>query len=242
MDTGFILNRRPFRDNSYLVDLFTRTSGRITCVARVAKKRGKIMSGTLEPFRQLRLDWIGRGEVQTLTMAEEQSRFHLSADILCKALYLNELLLKLIPKFAPAEETFVCYQQALYRLSEEVHALPALVLMECELHLLASLGYSLNVEGAHISNQLQYFYSPDAGICAAEPNAPNATNEHGYPGISADAVPISANLLIKLQESGTLDSLEQLELRHFLNQLIDVLLQGKRLKSRKLAFEYQDNF
>lgn len=227
MDTGFILNRRPYRDNSYLVDIFCKDSGRITCVARIAKKRGKIMKGTLEPFRQLRLNWIGRGEVQTLTLAEEKARFRLPTPVLCKALYLNELLLKLVPKYAPAEETFESYVQCLHILAGETPSL-----MDCEIRLLDSLGYCLRSYQGKINVQHQYSYSPEDGVLE---------NHQGSFGsasalTSHSGVPISANLLIKLVQSGTLDSLEQLELRSFLDRLIDQLLQGKQLKSRKLAF------
>ncbi|MEE9351736.1 MAG: DNA repair protein RecO [Thiotrichaceae bacterium] len=245
MDTGFILNRRPFRDNSLLVDLLTKESGRITCIARVAKKRGKIMAGTLEPFRLLRVDWIGRGQVQTLTMAEEQGRYRVPVAELCKALYLNELVLKLIPKHAPAEEIFLSYQYAIKQITEQSSDL-----MDCEMILLESLGYSFRyqsdlqldiatrrttLEAPHeatyknshnpfyepLQAQLKYHYSIDNGL--------SLDNE-------SQAVPISGNLLIKLNGRSTLNPLEQQELRTFLNRLIDLLLSGKKLNSRKLAF------
>ncbi len=225
MDTGFILNRRPFRDNSMLVDLLTKESGRITCIARVAKKRGKIMAGTLEPFRLLRVDWIGRGQVQTLTMAEEQGRYRVPVAELCKALYLNELVLKLIPKHAPAEEIFSSYQYAIKQITEQ-----SLDLMGCEMVLLESLGYSFRFQSdlqssMPLQEQLKYQYSINSGLTLN-----NSANS------SAEAVPISGNLLIKLNERSTLNAQEQQELRIFLNRIIDLLLSGKKLNSRKLAF------
>lgn len=235
MDTGFILNRRPFRDNSLLVDLFTKESGRITCIARVAKKRGKIMKGTLEPFRLLRVDWIGKGEVQTLTLAEEKGRYRVPVTDLCKALYLNELLLKLVPKHAPAEEVFHSYQQSIFNLANQ-----SAPITSCEIDILESLGYSfrytfVSSSGVDVQEVGQYRFSLDNGLELIEYN-PHQNPHFGFAGI-----PISGNLLIKLNESSTLsilNSAEQNELRRFLDQLINLLLAGRKLKSRKLAFGY----
>ena len=236
MDSGYILNRRPFRDNSLIVDLFTKESGRITCVARVAKKRGKIMKGSLEPFRLLRLDWVGRGQMPTLTLVEERGRYRIQSAALCKALYLNELILKLVPQYAPAEDVFAGYQMALRLLSTGVStgvttsmpvAVDEMTLAECEIILLTALGYSFEStvdhrSGSHIEVHLSYLYSPLYGIRLFAPHL--------------EGVPISGGLLIKLQQHSRLQPDEQQQLRLFLNRFIDVLLEGKKLNSRKLVF------
>ena len=90
---GYVLNRRPFRDTSLLLDIFTEDYGRICCVARPAKKRGKIVKGNTEPFRYLHLQWIGKGDVQTLVEADERGRHEIPPSELMMGLYLNELLL-----------------------------------------------------------------------------------------------------------------------------------------------------
>jgi hypothetical protein len=72
-----------------------------------------------------------------------------------------------------------------------------------------------------LQTQLKYQYSIDNGLSL----------DNSY-----QAVPISGKLLIKLNERSTLNALEQQELRIFLNCLIDLLLSGKKLNSRKLAF------
>ncbi len=234
MDSAFILNRRPFRDNSLLVDLLTQESGRITCVARVAKKRGKIMAGTLEPFRLLGINWIGRGDVQTLTLAEEQGRYRISVSELCKALYLNELILKLLPKHAPAHTLFKAYQWAIQQLTLDSQS--TLQLMQCELAILEALGYSFRYStehqtGAVLQSHYDYRYHPDSGL-SVDSNMMSA-NQSQSAGVA-----ISGKLLIKLNERSTLNENEQYELRHFLNRFIDILLAGKKLNSRKLAFGY----
>ena len=239
MDSAFILNRRPFRDNSLLVDLLTQESGRITCVARVAKKRGKIMAGTLEPFRLLGINWIGRGDVQTLTLVEEQGRYRISVSKLCKALYLNEMILKLLPKHAPAHTVFKAYQWAIHQLTLDSQS--TLQLMQCELAILEALGYSFRYSTEHqtgsvLLSHYGYRYHPDSGLSVDSNTMSANQSQHQSQTVG---VAISGRLLIKLNERSTLNTLnesEQYELRYFLNQFVDVLLAGKKLNSRKLAF------
>lgn len=232
MDSAYILNRRPFRDNRFIVDLLTQESGRITCVARVAKKRGKIMKGALEPFRRLGVAWVGKGQMPTLMVAEEQRRYLIQPKDLCKALYFNELILKLIPLFAPANDVFAAYQVSLHRLTAVVDER---TLMQCEFGLLDVLGYSFGDDLQHqlgkpIEAKCYYRYSANSGLQLYEKYQ--------------QGVPISGALLIKWQQSeqGQVDQHEYFaeneydQLRQFLNCFIDTLLVGKPLKSRKLVF------
>jgi len=226
MDSAYILNRRPFRDNRFIVDLLTQQSGRITCIARVAKKRGKIMKGALEPFRRLGVAWVGKGQMSTLTMLEEQRRYLIQPQDLCKGLYLNELILKLTPLFAPVEDVFAAYQVALHYLTL---VNDEMTLMRCEISLLEALGYSLEHEMDHqlrepIDAALYYHYSVHSGLRVYERSS------------MQDGVPISGALLIKWRqrEYFTMNDCEQL--RQFLNHFITLLLEGKQLKSRKLVF------
>lgn len=225
MDSAYILNRRPFRDNRFIVDLLTQESGRITCVARVAKKRGKIMQGTLEPFRRLAVDWIGKGEMSTLTMAEEQRRYAIQPQDLCKGLYFNELILKLVPLFAPAKDVFIAYQAGLNILTTTVDNMP---LIQCESGLLATLGHRFDVDsikqqlGQSVEASRYYRYSVTSGLRVYEKHQ--------------EGMPISGGLLLKWQQQKPFIQHEYDQLRQFLNGLFDDLLDGKRLKSRKLVF------
>ena len=230
MDSAYILNRRPFRDNRFIVDLLTQESGRMTCVARVAKKRGKIMKGTLEPFRRLGVAWTGKAQMPTLTVAEEQRRYLIQSQDLCKALYFNELILKLIPLFAPANDVFTAYQVGLHRLAAIVDER---TLMQCEFALLDVLGYSFGDElehqlGKSVEANRYYRYSANSGLQSYEQYQ--------------EGVPISGALLIKWQQSEQgeqheyFSENEYYQLRQFLNRFIDTLLVGKPLKSRKLVF------
>ncbi len=230
MDSAYILNRRPFRDNRFIVDLLTQESGRMTCIARVAKKRGKIMKGVLEPFRRLGVAWTGKGHMPTLTVVEEQRRYLIQPQDLCKALYFNELILKLIPLFAPANDVFTVYQVSLRRLTAIVDER---TLMQCEFGLLDVLGYSFGDDLEHqlgkpVEANGYYRYSANSGLQFYEKYQ--------------EGVPISGTLLmkwLKSEQGGQHEYFaenEYYQLRQFLNRFIDTLLVGKPLKSRKLMF------
>lgn len=232
MDSAYILNRHPFRDNRFIVDLLTQDAGRMTCMARVAKKRGKIMKGTLEPFRRLAVDWAGKGQMPTLIMAEEQRRYRIQSQDLCKGLYLNELILKLVPLFAPAQDVFVAYQAALSSLTALVDEM---TLMHCEVSLLETLGYSMehtvdHQHGNPIEADQYYRYSLQTGL------RPDQQYQEGKDNSGQEGVLILGILLIKWRQRERFTDTEYNQLRQFLNHFIDRLLEGKSLKSRKLVF------
>jgi DNA repair protein RecO (recombination protein O) len=77
LSAAFILRRNPYRDTSFLLDMFTRDAGKITCVAKFSKGKGTRTKGMLEPFRLLEVSWTGRGEVFTLFHADETCRYAL---------------------------------------------------------------------------------------------------------------------------------------------------------------------
>jgi len=141
---AYILNRRPFRDSSLLVDIFTEDYGKICCVARPAKKRGKVLKGHTEPFRYLNIQWIGKGDVQTLTEADERGRHNIPASELMLGIYINELLLLFTQPHVPQNDLFNAYKYTLHKIGDE--QINQQILMRFEIYLLQSLGYSLDID------------------------------------------------------------------------------------------------
>jgi DNA repair protein RecO (recombination protein O) len=219
---GYIINRKPFRDNSYLVDLFTQDFGRMSCIARVARHRGKITKGALEPFIQARLQWSGKGDLYNLVQLDEIGRHRLLPKDLFKGIYLNELLLKLLLPQQVDTELFFQYQQTLTHLPDD-----AMQMMQFELNLLESLGYHLLYDGI-INQQAIYAYVPDVGFVA--------TNQRH------NGVDISGDLLLALQnqalQNEKIPVYMKQELRNVLDKLFNCLLAGKKLNARRMI---QDN-
>ena len=226
LSPAFILRRNPVRDNSLLLDLFTREAGKITCVATFSKGQGLRSKGMLEPFRLLEASWVGKGEVFTLFHADEKRRFALKQHGLVRALYLNELLLRVLWPHQPQPELFDQYQLTLQRLLDLSDCL-AMPLFELEV--LANAGFVLNLyqddgSGQEIVPQMRYRFLPEQGLFAEE------AQDKG--------VPITGSLLIALRNPSTLNLEQQRELRQVLDHLLLMLLKGKPLNARRLLDEY----
>ncbi|HBH36525.1 MAG TPA: DNA repair protein RecO, partial [Gammaproteobacteria bacterium] len=97
MRAAFLLHRRPYRDTSLLLECLIAGEGRMPLIARGAAK-GRL-KGILQPFQPLMLKWRGRGEVMTLTHAEAAEKpVDLKKKLLYCGFYLNELLMRLLPR------------------------------------------------------------------------------------------------------------------------------------------------
>jgi DNA repair protein RecO (recombination protein O) len=89
---AYVLHVRAWRETSLLLDAFTRDFGRVGLVARgVRGARARLSRSALEPLQALRMDWSGRGELQTLTAVEPiGAPLSFRGDALLSAMYVND--------------------------------------------------------------------------------------------------------------------------------------------------------
>src|SRR5687767_6433063 len=93
-EQAFVLHTYPYRETSLLLETFTRPFGRVTMIARGARRPRSALRGTLLSFQPLSLAWFGKGEVRTLLRAEWQGgQALLQGEALLCGFYLNELLM-----------------------------------------------------------------------------------------------------------------------------------------------------
>lgn len=167
---AFILHARAWRETSMLVEAFTRDHGRVGLVARgVRSARSRFPRASLQPLQPLLLGWNARGELGTLTGAEQTgTRWTLSGEALLAGMYVNELVLRLSSRNDPHPVAFAAYTECLARLAEEPDM--AWTLRRFERDLLADLGYALmltrTAAGAPIEAEQSYAYVVDAGPIA----------------------------------------------------------------------------
>lgn len=164
---GFVLHSYPYRETSLIVEVFSRDHGRIGLVAKGARRPMSQLRGVLMAFQPLLIDWSGGGEMKTLVRAEWQGgQPLLGGQALLCAYYLNELLMRLLPREDPHPVLFRAYGDALRALAagegQEV------ILRRFELALLQELGYGLQLDsdadGAPVRPELRYAYIIERGV------------------------------------------------------------------------------
>ena len=144
LQPAYVLHRRPYRDTSLLLELFTRDHGRVGLVARGATRPSSRLRGLLEAFRPVLVSWTGRGDLGSLTGAESAGSLPLfKGNTLFSGLYLNELLMRLLTRHDPHPELFECYGMTLSVMGLAQHE-RALRLFEKRL--LEELGYGLMLD------------------------------------------------------------------------------------------------
>ncbi|MFT6989465.1 MAG: DNA repair protein RecO (recombination protein O) [Paraglaciecola sp.] len=141
--TGFVLHRRSYRETSYLTDLFTFELGKVSAVARGVRGNKGDKKSLLQSFQPLLLTISGKHELRNLNQLESTgSMLQLVGYQLFSAMYLNELLNRLLPKEVPHPELFLSYQQSLKWLANGGDIEPCL--REFELSLLDDMGYGID--------------------------------------------------------------------------------------------------
>lgn len=165
---AFILHARAWRETSLLIEAITRDHGRVGLVARgVRSARSRFPRAVLQPLTPLNLSWSGRGELSTLTAAEPVGALlQASGETLLCALYLNELVARLVPRNDPHAAIFDDYFATFGRLAGDDP--PAWTLRRFERDLLGHLGYGLALEGEADSGEplqhdIEYAYRFEHG-------------------------------------------------------------------------------
>ena len=138
-EAGYVLHTYPYKETSLIVEVFTRRLGRVALLARGARRPRSAMRGVLLSFHPLRLSFSASAELGNLVSAEWAGALQpLAGQGLMCGFYLNELLLRLLPRDDPHEALFDAYAAALRDLSADGHFPP--VLRTFEKRLLAELG------------------------------------------------------------------------------------------------------
>lgn len=171
VQSAYVLHSRSFRDTSVIVDFFTEEYGIISAVARGARTQRSKFRGLLQAFVPLQISWSGKYELKTLRDAEPCSvPFDFSGTALVSAMYINELLVRLLRKEDPHTTLFECYSNVLSQLQQIGSITTAL--RQFEKSLLAELGYGFDWSCcAHTGDKIQadawYVYVPEQGFMPA---------------------------------------------------------------------------
>ena len=223
LQDAMILHRRNYRETSLLLEALTYERGRLSLLAKGAKRGRASDAQRLQSFMLLRISWVGRGELPVLTAVEAAGEaIALSGTALYCGFYLNELLLRLLPPQDPCPEVFQLYLGTLARLAAAPQPEPTLRAFEVEL--LSKIGYGLCLDreggsGKPVDPAKTYAYLIDHGPVETGPGRTDGIRGSTLLGLSR----------------GSLDSPEALrESKCLLRRVIQHRLDGRALKSRDL--------
>jgi DNA repair protein RecO (recombination protein O) len=222
---GYVLHSYPFRETSLIVETFTRDQGRIALVARGARRPKSALRGVLLAFQPLHISWAGKSELRNLISAERHGTYlPLRGESLMCGFYLNELLLRLLPRDDPHEALFEAYRDALKALASDGEQ--AAVLRRFELCLLSGLGYAVMLDreansGAPIAAEERYVYVIERGPVAAA-----RTSERG--------VELAGQTLLDMQHGNFADFATQQQSKMLMRTLINHYLGNQVLYTRQL--------
>jgi len=224
---AFVLHTYPYRETSLLVDVFARGFGRVSMVARAARSPRSALRGVLLAFQPLALSWFGKGEVRTLARAEWLGGHpRLQGEALMCGFYVNELLVRLLPREDPHDALFAHYRDALARLGSGGDSPGAL--RSFERALLKELGYAMTLERESVSGRAidpakSYRYDPERGPIEAN-------------GADGDSV-VSGRTLLDMARDDYSDPQTQQQSKALMRMLIGHRLENQPLRSRQIFRE-----
>jgi DNA repair protein RecO (recombination protein O) len=227
--TAYVLHLHPYSETSLVVDVFTRDHGRVPLLARGARRPRSAMRGVLMSFQPLELGWFGGGEVKTLAKAEWMGGMPLlGGRCLLLGYYLNELLLKMLPREDAHVALFEAYAAALRALAAGSDDAPEL--RRFEKTLLKELGYGLTLDvdvetGRPVEAGVAYSYLIERGPVRRT---------------GADEAALSGKTLLDMVADDYSDPRTRLESRRLMRTLIAHHLGGKPLQSRRVFIELQE--
>lgn len=218
---AFLIHRRMYQGNSLLLDFFTKDFGKIRLIARGARNS----KTSLQMFQCLSISYKGKGELKSLSQWEiaDQPR-RLLGDDLILAIYINELILRLLPEGDEHVEIFESYWAFISNLNTLASNEKEYALRKFENQLLDDLGYgidfSCDIDGLAIDKDLQYDFIEYQGF--------TITNKGLFNGKMLLQLSNSDEVIANAKELSILKKMNRKRLKS--------LLGNKPLKSKELFF------
>ena len=215
---ALVIHVRAYRETSMIVRLFTPEHGLVAGVFKGVRSRRSTRVAALQPFNEVRVSWLGAGNLLTFTDVELEQRRMLHGQRLAAGFYVLELLVRLLQEGDA--------HPSLYRLSHAVlsamaDGLPlAPLLRRFEHELLSELGFgvdfSCDLDGEPLNPEQRY------SLESGESFVPVPTG--GFSGAELLAIGVDDYRLGAVRHSARL----------LFRELLDSHLGAKPLASRSL--------
>jgi DNA repair protein RecO (recombination protein O) len=228
----YVLHTYPFKETSLVVELFSQQFGRIAAVAKGARRPHSAMRGMLQSFQILEGAWSGKNELKTLHSLDWSAGLTLiKGEALMCGFYMNELLLRLLPREDAHENLFEYYQATLKTLAEspDLATNVGTILRRFELKLLQEMGYAvpllIDENDAPIETDKTYRYEAEYGACDL-----NATK---------NGVQLSGKTMLDMARDDYADVATQSQSKQLMRYLLAHYLGDKPLHTRQLLIDLQ---
>ncbi|RKP56446.1 DNA repair protein RecO [Pararobbsia silviterrae] len=229
---GFVLHSYPYRETSLIIDVFTRSHGRLALVAKGAKRPHSALRGVLQTFEPLALSWSGKSEVRTLTAAEWLGGMRpLGGDALLCGFYANELLVKFCARDDGYPKLFDHYVLTLTRLAHDEP--PVQVLRSFERVLLRETGYAMVFDRTcdtrePVVAQASYAFDPERGVRTVRDGETSA-----WPVVSGQT-------LLDMERDDYQRSATAAQSRNLMRFVLNYHLGGAPLNTRQILIDLQN--
>ncbi|GAA5168233.1 DNA repair protein RecO [Viridibacterium curvum] len=229
--SAFVLHTYPWRETSLIVETFARDHGRLPLVAKGARRPASQLRGVLMAFQPLAVSWTGKADLKTLTAASWLGGQALLAgrELLC-GYYLNELLIRLLPREDAHPVLFDHYAQTIAALAANAPTEP--LLRSFELALLRELGYGLTLDaeadtGEVVRPERRYVFIHERGVVEADRDM-------------GDIPVLDGHVLLAMARDDFSAPATLSQARSLMRRLMHHHLGGQALESRRILMELQE--
>lgn len=227
----YVLHTYPFKETSLVVELLTRDFGRVAAVAKGARRPRSAMRGMLQSFQPLLATWSGKAELKNLHGLEwDEGLLLLQGEALICGFYLNELLLRLLPREDAHAALFDYYKHTLRVLATGQQL--AASLRRFELKLLQEMGYAVPLERDEQESTIEvgriYYYVAERGAVS---DGQQSRHEIG--------VKLAGKTLLDMAGDDYADAQTQQQSKQLMRMLLAHYLGDKPLHTRQLLIDLQ---
>lgn len=232
----YVLHTYPFKETSLVVELFTHGFGRVATTAKGARRPRSAMRGMLQSFQPLIATWSGKLELKTLHSLDwAGGLLLLKGEALMCGFYLNELLLRLLPREDSHSTLFEYYSITLKTLAISQDL--ATTLRRFELKLLQELGYAIPLQNdasdAPILAEASYRYEAESGAMRVSLQT-SVQIKTAFNGVQ-----LSGKTLIDMANDDYSNVQTQQQSKQLMRYLLAHYLGDKPLHTRQLLIDLQ---
>ena len=145
---ALLLRKKPYGEADYIIQLFTKDFGKISGIAKHAKKSRKRFGGRLEPFIHIRARFKDKsGGLRFIEDVETIRPYHQfieDLELFLWGSYILEITDALVPEESPNEELFNFLVGTLSELNENKAKMP--LVLNYQFKALSLSGYQPNLE------------------------------------------------------------------------------------------------